>query len=1098
MDLQVYDWYSYDFIPETEEPKDTRQFIINMFGRTLTGQSVCVNVESFPPHFYIESDNPSETKTKIKQKLGSYYSDSIHSMKTVKKKKTFGFTNEQLFTFLQVSFKSLSAYKKCIKVAKELNWIIHEKEIDPILRFMHIQEIPAAGWVTFGDNYEIPEEQRSNCELEYNVNWKNVFPSEFNQKLVNAPFVMASFDIETYSPNGCFPEPENKGCIVFQIATVFKIFNGPETTRHLISLKWDLNEIPGTIITIAKDETDLLLKWRELIIDKNPDTLTGYNILKYDINFLMVRAEKLGILDTFSYLGKLNERKSTLITKTLSSNAYGTNIYKTIDLPGRIIIDIYEVIKKNPAMKFESYKLDFIAGHFLGEGKDPITPGMIFSGWESKSSKELTLIGKYCVQDTLLPQRLMDKLTIFGNAIETANVCWVPISYTFNRGEQIKTLSQFSRTARLNNFVVTKDPNCSYFRVNPKLEETLTEKQLSDYLRETNPECRSCGIVYSEHVYHPFKGAFVLSPICGLYVDPITVLDFMSLYPTTMADNNLCPTVYVNDPKYDNLTGVQYRTVEVFDDNTGKTYYYRFAQNTQGLAVMIIENLLNARIKVQKEMKAEQDPFKKSLLNSKQLAIKVSCNSVYGFFGAIKNGFIPCVPVASSCTALARRNLLFSKKYAEDHGAKCIYGDSVTGWTLISLRNGNNTFNCYIKFLDGPWESYHGTKESFIPDNLEVLTETGFTKVHRVIRHFTRKEIVRIITESGSVDCTEDHSLLLPNGQKVTPKEVSIGTELLHTNGCKRTKIVSITSLGRVTDYVYDLETENHHFAVGNLVVHNTDSVFLKFNTSEISDPIKKREKAKELGEICAAEITKGLRAINPFKENHWTKLQYEKVYGRMILLTKKRYIGNMYEDNMSAKPKRDSKGIVLKRRDNINFLKDLYSGCIDILMDPNRNSRDLSIQESTSFMKTKIEELLSGTVPLEKLTLSKSLRTGYKQDNLPHLAVQQKIRSRNPGSEPRSGDRVNYIFIETSNKKDVQYQKAEDPEYFIEYNLKNPSKPLKLDILYYLEKQIQNPLVDLFKFLDPNLEKIFEKYINDYKIKKAGLQKITLFFKPK
>ena len=45
-------------------------------------------------------------------------------------------------------------------------------------------------------------------------------------------------------------------------------------------------------------------------------------------------------------------------------------------------------------------------------------------------------------------------------------------------------------------------------------------------------------------------------------------------------------------------------------------------------------------------MKTEKDPFKKSVLDGRQLALKISCNSVYGFTGA-QNGKLPCLQISS-------------------------------------------------------------------------------------------------------------------------------------------------------------------------------------------------------------------------------------------------------------------------------------------------------------------------------------------------------------------------------------------------------------------------------------------------------------------
>jgi DNA polymerase delta subunit 1 len=90
------------------------------------------------------------------------------------------------------------------------------------------------------------------------------------------------------------------------------------------------------------------------------------------------------------------------------------------------------------------------------------------------------------------------------------------------------------------------------------------------------------------------------------------------------------------------------------------------------------------------------------------------------------------------------------------------------------------------------------------------------------------------------------------------------------------------------------------------------------------------------------------------------------------------------------------------------------------------------------------VSDLLQGRIPIEKLTLSKALRTGYKNLDLPHLAVARKMEQRDPGSGPKPGDRVRYVLLDTGNPTDKQSVKAEDPAYAVEHGL-------PLDMSYYL-----------------------------------------------
>ena len=105
---------------------------------------------------------------------------------------------------------------------------------------------------------------------------------------------------------------------------------------------------------------------------------------------------------------------------------------------------------------------------------------------------------------------------------------------------------------------------------------------------------------------------------------------------------------------------------------------------------------------------------------------------------------------------------------------------------------------------------------------------------------------------------TSDHSLLDEHAEKIKPTDVTIGTVLLHTDLPKEqltlsnnknvkeaekyyynnkigNKIINITNLGSTSEYVYDLETENHHFSagVGRMIVHNTDSVMVDLKITD-------------------------------------------------------------------------------------------------------------------------------------------------------------------------------------------------------------------------------------------------------------------------
>ena len=410
-------------------------------------------------------------------------------------------------------------------------------------------------------------------------------------------------------------------------------------------------------------------------------------------------------------------------------------------------------------------------------------------------------------------------------------------------------------------------------------------------------------------------------------------------------------------------------------------------------------------------------------------------------------------------------------------------------------------------------------------NDVETWTEKGWTRLHRVIRHTlaSHKKMVRVVTPSAIVDVTDDHSLLLKNGKEISPKNTKIGTELMHhklpkisciensISNCfdvskpeshiemakyiayyhsmdARTQIIKIDDINSFNlykvelynqylfdenarslkcvnslheieykGYVYDLTTENHHFAagIGNMIVHNTDSVFFTFN---LQTPEGKPIRGKEALEITIELAQEaGDLASSLLKGPH--DLEYEKTFMPFCLLSKKRYVGMLYETDPN-KCKRKEMGIVLKRRDNAPIVKDIYGGIIDILM------KEQNINRAIEFLQNSLQNIVDENFPMEKLIITKSLRSGYKNpQSIAHKVLADRITARDPGNKPSSGDRIPFVYINSSNKKALQGDKIETPTFIKEQGL-------KIDYSFYITNQIMKPVQQVFALV---LEKIWE-----------------------
>jgi len=740
--------------------------------------------------------------------------------------------------------------------------------------------------------------------------------------------------------------------------------------------------------------------------------------------------------------------------------------------------------------------------------------------------------------------------------------------------------------------------------------------------------------------------------------------------------------------------------------------YYRFLKEPKGVIPTILQNLLDARKNTRKEIKVHNNNINNltgqelsdmklllNVLDKRQLAYKVSCNSMYGAYG-VRQGYLPFMPGAMCTCYMGRVNIeIVAKTICEKYGGDLVYGDSVTGDTPILCRIDGKIFYRTIDNLPHKgWMKYRGDKEDALPDggvppltpiavkslpdasiheqsscggggvpcNLEVWTEKGFTKIKKIIRHKTSKEIYRVLTHTGIVDVTEDHGLLDKYAEKISPKEINVGTELLVSNlpdnikydftgisvnlafimglfyadgscgyyeSCSKaswalnnadrkllekcenilntrndsetfipnllnfkileTKLVptgkgvkllvekwremfydqtkykkvpdeilwssndvrqsfldgyyagdgdkdkngyyrfdnkgkigasglyflanslgykvsinirkdkpeiyrltctkgiqrknpcvvkKIVLLGKTEQYVYDLETENHHFSagIGQLIVHNTDSNYIHF------EHLKTAEESWD----HALKVSKEVSALFPPP----IYLEFENaIYWKFFILTKKRYMYKSCGRDGVVEDKIGKKGVLLARRDNSVFIRELYEQLIQLVFD------NISMEDVFYFLLEELNKLFSNCIDNKKFVITKAVGnvdnmniTPYTNEKgvrkvkvgnyiLPLLpeddearqsqfdkkevnnavdyykkclpaVVQLADKMRDRGMRVDNGTRLEYLITDTGMKNAKQYDKLESIEYFNKH-----SSILKIDFMYYLKLMI-NP----------------------------------------
>ena len=266
-----------------EEEQEVR-YRVGMFGKTRDGRSVHLQV-LYQPYFYVEI-KPGKSSRVIVSRLEERLGDGLvrSRSKVSQHIRLFGFTNGEKGAFLKLVFVSHKAFRHAAWMCKnDLKVQTYESNVDPLLRFMHDAGIKAAGWVEVDDGcYDELMEETTFCDLEYGCSHSDLHVPEEEQSGV-APFVLASFDIETYSHDGSFPQPEEEPNVVFQIATTFqRLGDDAPYMRHLANLG-GCEDIEGVQIDRCDDEMDVLLSWAHVIRNEQTDVLVGYNIWGFDM-----------------------------------------------------------------------------------------------------------------------------------------------------------------------------------------------------------------------------------------------------------------------------------------------------------------------------------------------------------------------------------------------------------------------------------------------------------------------------------------------------------------------------------------------------------------------------------------------------------------------------------------------------------------------------------------------------------------------------------------------------------------------------------------------------------------------------------------------
>lgn len=577
-----------------------------------------------------------------------------------RRKKLFYYGNDD-YRFVYLYFNNQDAIRHCknllykrdvdkkfeVPGLGKLSFKIWEDDINVVRKLLTQKSIKHSDWLCTNARL-VPENQRvSTLDMEYTCDYnllKSV-PYNITHNFRITPKIVA-IDYEVNSENIYkFPNKKLIDDVIFMVSLVYQEYTRPETRKIYMVLLGDCQEIPGLNIIRVKTEMELLDVKDRLIKELDPDIIIGHNTYGFDFPYEYMRRHIMGL--EMKNTSRLRDGKNTIKSLDWNSDGAGYNKGSMIISPGRIYLDLLKIIKRNNN-KMRNYNLNSCAMRYLGKSKHDVSPQEMFLAYQyqrdhrdnisQESLQQMTKIVNYCANDSELVIELGETLKLWNDVSEMSNAAGVPIIEVYSQGMQRRSISRIYNEAYSQGVVLSRRNRVS------------------------------------EH----YKGAHVLTPIPGID-DYVATYDFSSLYPNLIRAFNLCYRTLIpieaNDTFNDDL-------VNVIRINEGeRQYIYKFYKNKDIETILpkICTDLIESRKQAKRKMaEAEQagDKMAKTIFDSKQNALKITVNSVYGFLGVSTSEY-SAFEIARSVTAKGREMiLLVNRIISEKFGYRVVYNDT--------------------------------------------------------------------------------------------------------------------------------------------------------------------------------------------------------------------------------------------------------------------------------------------------------------------------------------------------------------------------------------------------------------------------------------
>ena len=779
------------------------------------------------------------------------------------------------------------------------------------------------------------------------------------------------------------------------------------------------DEVPNSEIESYTTEADVLLAWTRLIQKENPDIIIGYNIFGFDYQFMFRRAVETGCYEEFLKLsrnhgefcgnaggafggggGGANARAeitadNVAIEQTKIALASGQYDLHYIKMTGRLQVDVYNYLRRD--FNLSSYKLDDVSSYFIGDAVKSV---------EYDAEKDTTRV----YSNNLV-------------GLEAGN--FVKFEQTNHSTDLYKEGFKFKVTAvtaagsggAAGSFVVM---GCATPDMKTMVRWGLAKDDVSpqDIFRMTNEGPRERAVIAKyciqdcNLVHHLMSkidiitGYVEMAKICSV---PISFL--------VMRGQGIKLTSYVAMKCREKDT-----LMPVIDKDRSEAGY-------EGAIVL---------------------PPKCGLY----LDNPVACNDYSSLY-----------PSSMISENLSHDSKVWTKEYDLDGVLTRETGeaeyDNLPGYKYVDItydtykwtrpKSATRMAAAAVKVKCGTkvcrFAQFPEGEKGIMPAILEELLVARKT-TRKMAEKQTDPFMANILDKRQLGYKVTANSLYGQCGAKTsTFYEVDVAASTTAT-GRKL-----LTYARRVVEEAYgDIMLPTSHptyplvHSKAEYIYGDTDSVFFTFNLSTPEGTPIRGKDAIEITIELAKQV--GDYSSRFLKAPHgWV---YEKTICPFALLRKKGYVGVYYEQNPN-KGKLKSMGIVLKRRDNAPIVKEIYGGIIDILM------KEQNIDRAIAFLREKLQYMVDQKCPIEKLIITKSLRSDYKNPaQIAHKVLADRMGVRDPGNKPNTGDRIPYAYIHNDTKGALQGDKIEHPEYI-------HARKLQLNYSFYITNQIMKPVQQLF-----------------------------------